>query len=71
MHDSDWIVMRRREFITLLGAAATIRPQVGRAQQPASPIVGFLSEAPPESMAPRVAAFRQGLDEIGYVEAAT
>src|ERR1700693_60292 len=61
-------MMRRREFITLLGAAAATRPQVADGQQPASPIIGFLGEAPPESMAPRVAAFRQGLDEIGYVE---
>jgi putative tryptophan/tyrosine transport system substrate-binding protein len=60
--------MRRREFITLLGAAAATWPRVARAQQPVPPVVGFLGDASPESMAPRVAAFRQGLEEIGYVE---
>lgn len=60
-------MMRRRDFITLLTAAATW-PQVAHALEPASPIIGFLGEASPESMASRVTAFRQGLDEIGYVE---
>ena len=58
---------RRRGFIMLLAAAATW-PRVARALEPASPIIGFLGEASPESMASRVTAFRQGLDEIGYVE---
>jgi putative ABC transport system substrate-binding protein len=61
-------MMRRREFFTLLGAAAATWRQVAHAQQPASPVVGFLGDASPGAMAPRVAAFRQGLDEIGYVE---
>jgi putative tryptophan/tyrosine transport system substrate-binding protein len=61
-------MMLRREFITLLGAAVATWPPVARAQQPVSPVVGFLGDASPESMARRVAAFRQGLDEIGYVE---
>jgi len=59
--------MQRRKFITLLAAAATW-PQIARALEPASPIIGFLAEAAPESMASRVTAFRRGLDEIGYVE---
>src|SRR5258708_12107387 len=66
--DSDRPMMRRREFITLLGAAAALRLPVARAQQPAPPMVGFLSDGSPEAMAPRVAAFHQGLGEIGYVE---
>ena len=60
-------MMRRRDFVRLLAAAATW-PQVARALEPASPIIGFLGEAAPELMAPRVAAFHRGLEEIGYVE---
>jgi putative ABC transport system substrate-binding protein len=58
-------MMQRRAFLTLLGAAAA-GPAL--AQQPASPIIGFLADGSPDSMASRVAAFRQGLAEIGYVE---
>jgi putative ABC transport system substrate-binding protein len=60
--------MRRREFITLLGGgvAATWPFVVGA--QPAMPVVGFLSSASPQSYAHVVAAFRQGLKEVGHVE---
>jgi putative tryptophan/tyrosine transport system substrate-binding protein len=60
-------MMERRAFIGLLGAAA-VWPRTARAQPPAAPVIGFLGDASPEAMAPRLAAFRQGLDEIGYVE---
>jgi putative ABC transport system substrate-binding protein len=63
--------MRRREFSTLLGGAATastVWPSPLSAQQKAMPVIGYLGAATPSLAALNVAALRQGLSETGYVE---
>jgi putative ABC transport system substrate-binding protein len=59
--------MRRREFIKLIGGAATW-PLTAQAQQPAMPVIGFLHIASPGAYVHVVAAFRRGLMENDLVE---
>src|SRR5262249_22730255 len=61
-------MIRRREFITLLGGAAAMRPIATQAQQAAIPVIGFLHSATSNSYAPMTTAFRKSLNEAGYVE---
>jgi len=61
--------VKRRKFITLLGGAVVGGPLAARAQP--VPVIGFLNGASPMELSARVAAFRDGLAELGYVEGNT
>jgi putative ABC transport system substrate-binding protein len=59
--------LKRRDFVTLLSGAA-VWPLAAHAQQPAMPVIGFISSRSPSESTGLVAAFRQGLGEMGFVE---
>jgi putative ABC transport system substrate-binding protein len=63
-------MIRRRTFITLLGGAAATWPLAARAQEPPTPVIGYLSSDSPESSLAKatLATFRKGLGDAGYVE---
>jgi len=60
--------MRRRDFIKVTVGSAVTWPLAARAQQPAIPVIGFLSGRSADSSVRVLAAFRKGLNEMGYVE---
>jgi putative ABC transport system substrate-binding protein len=59
--------LRRREFITLIGGAATW-PFAARAQQPRLPVIGFVNSSSPDLYVPFVRAWQKGLGETGYAD---
>jgi len=60
--------IRRRKFLATLGGAAVAWPLAARAQQGGMPVIGFLHSASPAPFAHLIGAFREALNDSGYVE---
>ena len=61
-------MIKRREFVSLLGSAAVAWPVATRAQQTAMPVIGFLRSTTAEQFAQLVSELRKGLSEEGFIE---
>jgi putative ABC transport system substrate-binding protein len=61
------IAMRRRDFITLLGGAAAAWPRAARAQQPATPVIGYIDSGLAGQNPELLTSFHKGLGETGFV----
>ena len=61
-------MIQRRDFITLFGGAVAAWPLAVSAQQPAMPVIGFLSTTSAGPFAHLIAGFRRGLQEVGYLD---
>lgn len=61
-------MVRRRDFIGFIAGSAVAWPLAARAQRQGMPVIGFLGSASPDKYAIRLAAFRKGLNDAGFVE---
>ena len=61
-------MMDRRTFVRAVAGGFLASPCIARAQQPAMPVIGFIRRTAAEHSGPFVSAFRQGLNETGFVE---
>jgi len=59
--------LKRREFISLVGGAAAVWPLAAHAQQPAMPVIGYLSARSPDAEGPLRTPFLAALEEVGFV----
>jgi putative ABC transport system substrate-binding protein len=62
------MILRRRDFITLIGGAASVALPIALHAQQSMPVIGFLHGGSPEQNVKRLAAWRKGLGEAGFVE---